>query len=52
MEEKNTFLLGYLIGQQLNLDRDEPWIAKENNNTIKIIRANQIIVNNPELEVK
>ena len=50
--EKDSYLLGYLIGQQLDLNRDEPWIIKIDNDTIKILKASRIGANNPELEVE
>lgn len=50
--EKNSYLLGYLIGQQLDLSRDEPWIIKIDDDTIKILKVSKIEMNNPELEVE
>ncbi len=46
------FSIGYMIGSYLDINREEPWVIVENDNTIKIIRSYNNIVEKPSVEVQ
>lgn len=50
--DKLSFQIGSLIGSQLNLQRDEPWVLQITDTSIKILRNFSVEVDNPLLEVE
>lgn len=49
--DKNNFIIGYLIGNQLKLEYETVW-AEQKDNELLIYQANSILFSAPTVEVK